>query len=183
VRRPVDPTRPLKLDLQARVEKAHEPGDLFDPPSNRHIRGGALAVSEQSTVWSTENPDSSGEDLSRRGIERRAVEAAIWGMPAVNFDLLYQAMAQAGGAWNQIVYWSRPLDLQNQTPTPNPDTIYVFPFIDTKYIGPVVLEIPPAGKGSITGSVDDAWQTALENVGPAGVDKGNGGKYLILPPG
>ncbi|MGH6999542.1 MAG: DUF1214 domain-containing protein, partial [Phenylobacterium sp.] len=35
----------------------------------------------------------------------------------------------------------------------------------------------------ITGSVDNAWQNALEDVGPAGVDKGAGGKYLILPPG
>ena len=34
----------------------------------------------------------------------------------------------------------------------------------------MVLEIPPADAGSITGSVDDAWQTALEDVGPAGVD-------------
>ena len=56
------------------------------------------------------------------------------------------------------------------------------PFIDTTD-GPVVLEIPRAVGGSITGSVDDAWQTALEDVGPAGVDKGEGGKYLILPPG
>jgi hypothetical protein len=46
-----------------------------------------------------------------------------------------------------------------------------------------VLEIPPAVGGSITGSVDDGWQAALEDVGPAGVDKGKGGKYLILPPG
>jgi len=29
----------------------------------------------------------------------------------------------------------------------------------------------------------DVWQCALEDVGPAGVDKGEGGKYLILPPG
>ena len=28
----------------------------------------------------------------------------------------------------------------------------------------------------------DAWQVPLEDVGPAGVDKGKGGKYLILPP-
>jgi hypothetical protein len=26
------------------------------------------------------------------------------------------------------------------------------------------------------------WQAAIEDVGPAGVDKGKGGKYLILPP-
>jgi hypothetical protein len=47
----------------------------------------------------------------------------------------------------------------------------------------MVLEIPPADQGSITGSIMDCWQTPLEDVGPAGVDKGRGGKYLILPPG
>lgn len=45
------------------------------------------------------------------------------------------------------------------------------------------IEIPPAEGGVIVGSIDDAWQTAIEDVGPAGVDKGKGGKYLILPPG
>ncbi len=104
-------------------------------------------------------------------------------MPAVNFDLMYQAMVQTKGAWNQIVYWSRLLDSKNQTLTPNPDTIYLMPFIDTKDVGPVVLEIPPADEGSITGSIMDAWQAALEDVGPAGADEGKGGKYLILPPG
>src|SRR5438034_10849773 len=57
------------------------------------------------------------------------------------------------------------------------------PFFDTKDVGPVVLEIQPADEnGSITGTVMDCWQAALEDVGPAGVDKGRGGKYLILPP-
>jgi hypothetical protein len=46
----------------------------------------------------------------------------------------------------------------------------------------MVLEIPPASDGSITGTIMDAWQSALEDVGPAGADKGKGGKYLILPP-
>ena len=27
------------------------------------------------------------------------------------------------------------------------------------------------------------WQAAIEDIGPGGVDKGRGGKYLILPPG
>ena len=35
---------------------------------------------------------------------------------------------------------------------------------------------------TIVGSVDDCWQTAIADVGPAGADKGEGGKYLILPP-
>jgi hypothetical protein len=121
--------------------------------------------------------------LAERVVHRRAVEAVIWGMPAVNFDLMYQAMTQAGGSWNQIVYWSRLPDWKIQTLTPNPDAIYFTPFINTKDAGPVVLEIPRADEGSITGTVMDAWQAALEDVGPAGVDKGKGGKYLILPPG
>jgi hypothetical protein len=122
------------------------------------------------------------EQLARNAVHRQAVEAVIWGMPAVNFELLYQGMAQAKGAWNQFVYWSRLASWKNQTLTPNPDIIYLFPFLNTKD-GPVVIEIPPAEGGSITGSIDDAWQTALEDVGPAGVDTGKGGKYLILPPG
>lgn len=113
----------------------------------------------------------------------RAIEAVVWGMPAVNFDLMFQAMTKAGGKENQIVLWSRIPDWRNQTLTPNPSTIYLMPFIDTKNVGPMVLEIPAAKDGEITGTIMDAWQAALEDVGPAGVDKGRGGKYLILPPG
>jgi hypothetical protein len=79
--------------------------------------------------------------------------------------------------------WSRLLDWKNQTLTPNPDAIYLMPFFNTVEAGPLVLEIPPAEEGSITGSIMDCWQSPLEDVGPAGVDKGQGGKYLILPPG
>jgi hypothetical protein len=122
-------------------------------------------------------------DLDARAIQRRAVEAVIWGMPAVNTDLMYQAMArETKGDWNQIVYWSRLLDWKNQTLTPNPDAIYMMPFFNTAKAGPMVIEIPPANGGSITGSIMDAWQTPLEDVGPAGIDAGKGGKYLILPP-
>jgi hypothetical protein len=87
------------------------------------------------------------------------------------------------GTFNQIAYWSRLPDWKIQTLTPNPDAIYLTPFINTAEVGPVVLEIPPADEGSITGTVMDVWQCALEDVGPAGVDQGQGGKYLILPPG
>ena len=123
-------------------------------------------------------------DLVERRLHRRAVEAVIWGMPAVNLDPMYQAMVrETRGVFNQIVYWSRLPDWKNQTLTPNPDSVYLMPFIDTKDTGPMVLEIPPADDGSITGTVMDCWQSAIEDVGPAGVDKGQGAKYLILPPG
>jgi hypothetical protein len=123
------------------------------------------------------------DELAERTIQRRAVDAVIWGMPIVNYDLMYQAMvSQAKGGFNQIVYWSRLPDWKNQTLTPNPDAIYLMAFFNTKEAGPVVLEIPPANGGTIVGSVKDCWQTAIEDFGPAGIDKGKGGKYLILPP-
>lgn len=123
-------------------------------------------------------------DAHKTLIQGRATQAVIWGMPAVNYDRMLQAMIKsAKGAPNQIVYWSGLPDWRNQTLTPNPDAIYIMPFFDTKDVGPIVLEIPAADGGSITGSIDDGWQTAIEDVGPAGVDKGKGGKYLILPPG
>jgi hypothetical protein len=66
-------------------------------------------------------------------------------MPAVNTDLMYQAMArEVKGSWNQIVYWSRLLDWKNQTLTPNPDAIYLMPFFNAAHAGPMVIDIPPA---------------------------------------
>ena len=42
----------------------------------------------------TRAPESmtfSTADLATRAIHRRAVETLIWGIPAVNFDLMYQS--------------------------------------------------------------------------------------------
>lgn len=51
------------------------------------------------------------EELASRTVERRAVEAVIWGIPAVNYDLMLQEMlTKTKGKVNQILYWSRPLD-------------------------------------------------------------------------
>jgi hypothetical protein len=122
------------------------------------------------------------DDLNRRVIQSRAVEAMIWAMPAVNTDLMLQAMLKSTKAGvNEVVYWSRPVNWKNQTLTPNPDSIYFMSFWNVKE-GPVVIEIPPAEGGSIAGNIVTAWQMPLEDAGPEGTDKGKGGKYLILPP-
>src|SRR6476660_4210157 len=126
----------------------------------------------------------SAAELVDRAIQRRAVEAVIWSMPVVNGELMFQAFRNIGGDFNQVCFWSGLLDWKNQTLTPNPGVIYLMPFFNTKNAGPMVLEVPPAGdEGSITGNICDFWQCALEDVGPAGVDAGKGGKCLILPPG
>ena len=136
-------------------------------------------------LWAlaTNTEAASSDDLARRAVERRAVEAVIWGMPAVNTDLMLQEMLRKTTAkTNEIVYWSRPVNWKNQTLTPNPDAIYLMSFWNVKD-GPIVIGIPPAEGGSIAGNIVNVWQMPLEDAGPEGADKGKGGKYLILPPG
>lgn len=124
------------------------------------------------------------DKLRQDAIERRAVEAVIWGMPAVNYDLMLQEMLHKTAAkQNEIVYWSRPVDWKNQTLTPNPDALYFMLFFNTKDAGPIVIDVPPADGGSFAANIDTVWQMPLEDAGPYGADKGKGGKYLILPPG
>src|SRR5262249_9921600 len=61
--------------------------------------------------------------------------------------------------------------------------IYFLTFFNTKEVGPVVIELPPADTGSFAGSIMTFWQMPMADVGPEGEDKGKGGRYLVLPPG
>ena len=144
----------------------------------------ALAVAVTLVSTAAVGQNFSPEDLARRTIERRAIEAANWGMAAVNTDLMLQEMlSKTAGKVNEVLYWSRPLDWHNQTLTPNPDAIYLMAFFNTRDAGPIVLDIPPAGaEGSLNANIVDIWQVPLEDAGPSGADAGKGGKYLLLPP-
>src|SRR5262245_14104713 len=124
----------------------------------------------------------SAEDLARRTIERRAVEAAIWGMPLVNTDAMRQAyFRDIGAKYNDICYFSKPADWRFQVTTPNASTNYVYFNFNLKD-GPVVLDVPPTVGAGLLGVVVDAWDAGQLDVGPAGEDQGKGGKYLLVPP-
>jgi hypothetical protein len=47
----------------------------------------------------------------------------------------------------------------------------------------MVLELPATGDAALMGTVVDAWQVPVTDLGLAGEDQGKGGKYLFLPPG
>jgi hypothetical protein len=103
----------------------------------------------------------------RRAQERRAIEAVIWGMSAVNYDLMLQEALKAGAKENEVIYWGKPSDWRNQTLTPNPDAIYLMTFWNTKDVGPVVIDVPPAGDdGSLTANIDDSGRCRLRMQGP-----------------
>ena len=123
------------------------------------------------------------ETLARRTIERRAVEAAIWGMPIVSVAAMRRAyLEDAGATYNDICYFSKPADWRFQTTTPNASSLYVYFNFNLKD-GPVICDFPAAVGAGLFGTLIDAWETPLADVGPEGEDKGQGGKYLLLPPG
>ena len=60
--------------------------------------------------------------------------------------------------------------------TGNTESIYSMLVFDLKADGPTVFEVP----GGLMGPVDDANFKFLFDIGPTGMDKGKGGKYLIV---
>lgn len=144
----------------------------------------ALTIGLLSAGVAAAQDHSAAQAMEERLARSRAMEAVIWGMPAVNTLLMYDQMIAAGGKVGEIIYWGRPLDWHNQTLTPNPDTLYFMGFYDLGKSGPVVVEIPPAGNdGSLNANFVTLWQTSLEDAGLLGIDKGAGVKFVITPPG
>jgi hypothetical protein len=124
--------------------------------------------------------ESYPDDLNQRTIERRAIEAVIWGMPIVSVEGMRQAFFRDAKAnYGDIVYWSKPADWKFQTTTPNASTRYVYFNFNTKD-GPVVLDVPATVGAGLFGSLLDAWQTPMIDIGPEGEDHGKGGRYLLL---
>ncbi|MGB5525477.1 MAG: DUF1254 domain-containing protein [Gemmatimonadota bacterium] len=63
--------------------------------------------------------------------------------------------------------------------TGNNSTVYAVASLDLKVDGPTVVDIPPG----MYGTANDALFKYLVDFGLVGPDKGEGGKYLFLPPG
>jgi hypothetical protein len=142
----------------------------------------ALAVLTSNALAQGAPGGFSSAELTKRTLERRAMDAAIWGMPIVSFDVMRQAFFRDAKAhYGDILYWSKFSTWKNQSATPNTSTRYVIFFTNTKD-GPVVVEMPPVGDAALFGTLLDAWQVPLIDVGDTGEDLGNGGKYLLLPP-
>ena len=123
------------------------------------------------------------QTIHERMFHSRAVEAVVWAMPLLNFKGFRDGHASVGVGYNDIAYHSRIQDWRFQTATPNNTTPYVNLYWSIKD-GPMVVEIPASADGvGIFGTIMDAWQRPLDDVGAAGRDKGRGAKYLLVPPG
>ena len=161
--------------------------NAIDIPKARHATEVPWAIDTPDTVETrlgTLNfkdgvPDS---ETSRKLFDEldyvRAVEAFINGYPAVNQLALRKGFIANGINDNDVIVTSGLMDSKSLFLTANADTYYFWTYLDlTK--GPVVVEAPP----QTLGIIDDMWWKWVSDFGLPGPDRGEGGKYLVIPPG
>jgi hypothetical protein len=107
-----------------------------------------------------------------------AYEAFVNTLSGVSIHAIRKGLQSVGVKDNEVIVFTKLMDSKSLFLTANADTVYAFGVLDlTK--GPMVLEVPP----KLLGAIDDYWFRWVIDIGVPGGDRGEGGKYLILPPG
>jgi hypothetical protein len=109
----------------------------------------------------------------------RGVESYLHFVTIMSMFYMQKGLADFGlDAANKFLIFETLLDAQSLYLTPNTETVYGMQFLDLKRDGATVIEAPPG----LLGGCSSMWQQSLIGLGPTGVDKGKGGKLLLLPP-
>ena len=111
---------------------------------------------------------------------QRATQLYLDMYPALSMKGMQLGTARDYGtrSCSDIAVTADRLDSSAMFLTGNTESIYAMLLFDLKADGPTVLEVP----AGLMGPCDDANFKFVFDIGPTGMDKGKGGKYLILPP-
>ena len=111
----------------------------------------------------------------------RGVEVFLNTVQVGSLEALRIGLGEIGATEaHQVVISDDLMDSHSLFLTGNTDTVYALGMLDLERDGPTVVEIPP---GCGPGTVDDAWFRFVVDMGAPGPDRGQGGKYLIVPQG
>jgi hypothetical protein len=164
--------------------------ELSGPPANPNLKystaipPGVAAPSELETPFGTLKlfdgvPDQASTEKIYDNLDfQHAVQAYLLGLPPVNQLANRRAILQMGPANTTVPIWEDLVDCRTVELTANDNTPYTWFWVDLSK-GPLVLEVPP----KVLGLIDDMWYKWMVDLGITGPDKGEGGKYLLLPPG
>ncbi|MCK4837942.1 MAG: DUF1254 domain-containing protein, partial [Desulfobulbaceae bacterium] len=117
------------------------------------------------------------DPYTERLLYSRAFEAILWASPTLAVYCQAEAGTRDLGAGHlDIVYMGKTPDYRWGGVTTNNQAPAFMSYFSLKD-GPVVVEIPGAKpEAKVFGSIHDSWGIPLEDFGPAGADKGKGGK-------
>ncbi len=109
----------------------------------------------------------------------RGVDSFLKGMPLASMYAMLESQYSMGATEaHQVLIFDKLMDSASLYLTANTSTLYTFVVLDLKRDGATVIEAPPG----MLGGINDAAFNYLGDIGPAGPDKGKGGKFLVLPP-
>lgn len=108
----------------------------------------------------------------------RATQAYLSTIQVSSMAAMETGMRTFGEPNTTAMIFEELMDSKSLWLTPNTVSVYMGCWME---LGdePMVIETPP----NVLGFVDDAWFNYVVDFGNAGPDKGQGGKFLILPPG
>ena len=124
-------------------------------------------------------PDDATTQLVYDNLDfQRAVQAYLTCIPIASMSAMEKGMRGLGPVNTTVLQFQELMDSKSLWLTPNTVSVYQGMWME---LGdePMVLETPP----QVLGFIDDAWFRYVCDFGNAGPDRGQGGKFLILPPG
>src|SRR5262245_1753236 len=148
------------------------------------------ALADSAMVENRPTPETA-KRLREELLFQRATQSYLWALPLINtLGMKVGSEKTFGAGYNVLPVWKKGLDAKTLVTTPNSDVIYAMSYLELGVDGPMVFEAPPGLQGILL----DFWQRPipgpmiggtvfLGDVGLPGPDGGQGGKFLILPPG
>ncbi len=110
----------------------------------------------------------------------RGSETFLNFIPMCSIEAMRRGMGELGAqSSSDVVIFDNLMDSSSLFLTGNTGTVYALAIMDLERDGPTVVEMP-AGAGP--GTTNDAYFRFVVDMGAPGPDRGQGGKYLILPP-
>ncbi|MFI9786356.1 DUF1214 domain-containing protein [Kitasatospora sp. NPDC051984] len=135
--------------------------------------------------------EESAQALEDELFFQRAAQVYLWALPTVSACAMRDGLgAVVGRGYQVMAVFEKRLKPRTLITTPNCDVIYGMAFADLGVTGPLVVEAAPG----VQGLVDDFWHRPLTgpvidgrqflgDIGVPGPDRGEGGRYLIVPDG
>ncbi len=107
-----------------------------------------------------------------------AYQTVLDGTKIASAEAMRNGILEFGPANTTALLFEDLMDSKTLFLTPNTTSVYMFAWLE---LGdePMVIDTPP----NVLGFINDAWFRYVTDFGNVGPDEGQGGKFLILPPG
>ena len=107
-----------------------------------------------------------------------ALNVFLNGYAGASTVAMLKGFQEAGVGYNDILIFSELMGSESLFLTANADTVYFLGIVDLTS-GPMVVDTPPQALALF----DDMWFQWIVDFGLPGPDRGEGGRFLLVPPG